>query len=137
MVGRRTDMSGNGKADKTILVSLIWQLIILLSVLILWSSNTFATWCKQSTHYKRPWCWERLKAGGEGDNRGWDGWMASPTQWTWVWASCRRWWRTGKLGMLQSMGSQRVGHDWVTEQHQNHVPYFTEKIYEILMWQKL
>jgi len=66
-------------------------------------------------HWKRPWCWERLKAGGEGDNRGWDGWRASPTGWTWVWASSgSRWW-TGKPGMLQSMGSQSVGHDWVTE----------------------
>ena len=52
-----------------------------------WSSSTVATWCKEPTDWKRPWCWERLKAGGEGDNRGWDGWMASPTQWTWVWAS--------------------------------------------------
>ena len=74
-----------------------------------------ATWCKELTHWKRPWCWERLKAGGEGENREWDGWMASPTQWTWVWASSGSWWRTGKPGMLQSMGSQRVGHDWVTE----------------------
>ena len=63
-------------------------------------------------------CWERLKAGQEGDDRGWDGWMASLTQWTWVWSSSRRWWRTGKPGVLQSMGSQRVGHDWVTEQWQ-------------------
>ena len=61
------------------------------------------------------WCWERLKVGGEGDNRGWDGWMASVTRWTCVWASSRSWWWTGKLGMLQSMGSQRVGHDWATE----------------------
>ena len=75
-----------------------------------WSSNTLATWCEEPTHWKRLWCWERLKAGGEGDNRGWDGWMASPTQWTWVWANTRRWWRTGKPGMLQSMGSKRVGH---------------------------
>ena len=60
-------------------------------------------------------CWERLKAGGEGDDRGWDGWMASLTQWTWIWASSRSWWWTGKPGMLQSMGSQRVGHDWGTE----------------------
>ena len=63
---------------------------------------------------KRPWCWERLKAGGEGDNRGWDGWMASPTLCTWVWASSRSWWWTGKPGMLQSIRSQRVRHDWVT-----------------------
>ena len=52
-----------------------------------WNSNTLATWCKELTHWKRLWCWERLKAEGEGDNRGWDGWMASPTQWAWVWAS--------------------------------------------------
>ena len=65
---------------------------------------------------KRLWCWERLKAGGEEVVRGWDGWMASPTQWTWVWANSRRWWRIGKPGMLQSMGSQRVGHNWATEQ---------------------
>ena len=63
------------------------------------------------THWKRSWCWERLKAGGEGNNRGWDGWMASPTQWTWVWVSSGSWWWTGKPGVLQSMGSQRVGHD--------------------------
>ena len=63
---------------------------------------------------KRPWCWERLKAGGEGDDRGGDGWMASSTQWTWVWAGSGSWWWTGKPGVLQSMGLQRVGHDWVT-----------------------
>ena len=56
------------------------------------------------THWKRPWCWERLKVGGEGDNRGWDDWMASPTLWTWVWVSSRCWWWTGNLGVLQSMG---------------------------------
>ena len=49
-----------------------------------WNSNTLATWCEELTHLKRPWCWERMRAGGEGDNRGWDGWMASPTQWTWI-----------------------------------------------------
>ena len=75
-----------------------------------------ATWCKVWTHWKRPWCWERLKAGGEGDNRGWDGWMASLTQWTWIWANSGRWWRTGKPGVLQSMGSQRVRHNLVAEQ---------------------
>ena len=58
---------------------------------------------------ERPWCWERLRAGREGDDRGWDGWMAPLTQWTWVWANFRRWWRMGKPGVLQSMGSQRVG----------------------------
>ena len=63
----------------------------------------------------RAWCWERLKAGEEGKDRGWDGRMASPTQWTWVWASSRSWWRTGRPAMLQFMGLQRVGHDWATE----------------------
>ena len=80
-----------------------------------WSSNTLATWCKELTHWKRPWCWERLKARAEGDDRGWDGWMSSPTQYTWVWANSGSWWWTGRPGMLQSMGSQRVRHDWVTE----------------------
>ena len=60
------------------------------------------------------WCWEKLKAG-EGDNRGWDGWMASLTQCTWVWASSRSWWWTGKPGRVHSMRSQRVGHDWATD----------------------
>ena len=52
-----------------------------------WNSNTLATWCEELTHLKRPWCWERLMVGGEGDDRGWDSWMASPTQWIWVWGS--------------------------------------------------
>ena len=72
----------------------------------------------EPTHWKRPWCWEGLKAGEEEDNRGGDGCMASPSQWTWVWVSSGRWWVTGRPGMLQFMGSQRVGHDWVTEQQQ-------------------
>ena len=62
-----------------------------------------------------PWCWERLKMGEEGDDRGWDGWMASLTRWTWVWASSETWWWTGRPGMQLTMGSQRVGHGWVTE----------------------
>ena len=64
---------------------------------------------------KRPWCWERLKAGGEGDDRGWAGWMASLTQWTWVWESSGSWWWTRKPGVLQYLGSQRVRHNWATE----------------------
>ena len=82
-------------------------------------TNTLADWCEELTHWKRPWCWERLRAGGEGDNRGWDGWMASPTQWTWVWVNSGSWWWTGRPGVLQFMGSQRVGHDWVTELNWN------------------
>ena len=80
--------------------------------------NTLAIWCKEPTRWKRPWCWERLRAGAEGDDRGWAGGMASLTQWTWVWASSGRSWRTGKPGVLQSMGLQRVRHQWVTEQQQ-------------------
>ena len=61
----------------------------------------FGTWCEELNHWERPWCWERLKAGGEGDDRGWDSWIASPTRWTWVWASSGSWWWTGKPGVLQ------------------------------------
>ena len=64
---------------------------------------------------ERPWCWEGLGAGGEGDNRGWGGWMASATQWTWVWVNSGSWWWTGRPGMLWFLGSQRVGHNWATE----------------------
>ena len=79
-----------------------------------WNSNTLATWCEELTHLKRPWCWERLNVG-EGDDRGWDGWMASPTEWAWVWVNSGRWWWTGRPPMLQSMGLQRVRQEWVTE----------------------
>ena len=80
-----------------------------------WNSNTLATWCEELTQWKRLWCWERLRAGGEGDDRGWDGWMTSLTQWTWVWVNSGSWWWTGRPGMLQSMGSQRIGHKWASE----------------------
>ena len=70
---------------------------------------------KELTLWERPWCWERLKAGGERDNRGWDGWMVSPTQWTWIWVNSGSWWWTGRPGVLRFMGLQRVGHDWATE----------------------
>ena len=73
---------------------------------------TELNWCEELTHWKRPWCWERLKAGGEGHDRGWDRWMASATRWTWVWVRSRSWWRTEQHGVLQSMGSQRIGHNW-------------------------
>ena len=80
-------------------------------------------WCfghlmQRANSLEKPQYQETLKAGREGDNRGSDGWMGSPTQWTWVWASSRRWWKTGKPGVLQSMGSQRVRHNWVTEHQQ-------------------
>ena len=78
-----------------------------------WSSSNLATWCEEPTHWKRPWCWERLRAG-EGDSREWDGWMASPTQWTWVWVTPG----VGDGQVLQTMGSQRVGHNLATGKRQ-------------------
>ena len=88
-----------------------------------WNSDTFATWCEELTHLKRPWSWERLRTGEEGADRGWDGWMASPTQWTWVWVDSQSWWLTGRPGMLQSMGSQKVGHDWATGLNWTELPW--------------
>ena len=82
-----------------------------------WSSNNLATWCEELTDWKRPWCWERLKTGGEGDYRGWDSWIASLTRWTWVWASSRRWWRIGKPWCVAVYGvtkSQTRLSDWTT-----------------------
>ena len=73
-----------------------------------WNSNTLATWCKEMTHLKRPWCWERLRAGGEGEDRGWDGWMTSPNRWTWVWVDSGNWWWTESPGVLQFMRSQEL-----------------------------
>ena len=80
-----------------------------------WSSSTLATLWEELTHWRRLSCWERLGARGEGDDRGWDGWLASRTRWTWVWVNSGRWWWTGRPGVLRFMGSQRVGHDWATE----------------------
>ena len=75
----------------------------------------FDTSCEELTPWKRPWCWEVLGAGGEGDDRGWDGWIASPTQCTWVWVNSGSWCWTGRAGVLQLMGSERVGHNsyWI------------------------
>ena len=99
-----------------------------------WNSNTLATWCKELTHLKRPWCWERLKVRGEGDDRGWDGgWMASPTPWTWVWVNSGNWCWTGRHGVLQSIRLQRVGHDWVTEL--NWINLYSYKWYNLyIIW---
>ena len=80
-----------------------------------WSSNTLATWCKEVTDLKIPWFWERLKAEEEGDDRGWNGWMATPSQWTLAWVNSSSWWWTGRPGMLQSMGSQSIRHDGASE----------------------
>ena len=80
-----------------------------------WNSSTLATSCEELTHWKRLWCWEGLGARGDGDDRGWDGWMASLTRWTWVWVNSGSWWWTGRPGVLRFMGSQRVRYDWATE----------------------
>ena len=83
-----------------------------------WSSNTLATWCEDPTHWKRPWCWKRLRARGEGGNRGWDGgWYHQLNGHEQTLADK---WRTGNPGMLQTIGSQRVGHDWANEQEPQH-----------------
>ena len=83
-----------------------------------WNSKTLATSCEELTHWKRPWCWEGLGSGGEGDDRGWDGWVASLTWWTWVWVNSGSWWWTWvwvNSGVLRFMGLLRVRHDWATE----------------------
>ena len=80
-----------------------------------WNSSTLATSCEELSHWKRLWCWEGLGAGREGGDRGWDGWMASLTRWTWVWVNSGSWWWTGRPGVLHFIGSQRIGHDWATE----------------------
>ena len=104
-----------------------------------WVCSTLTTWCEELTHWNRPWCWERVRAG-EGDGRGWDGWMASPARWTWVWASPWSWWWTGKPGVLQSMGSQWVGHDWVTElnwsksDRERQIPYDITYMWSHFLW---
>ena len=97
--------------------------------------NTLATLFEELTHLKRPWCWERLRAGGEGDNRGWDGWVASLTQWTWVWVDSGSWWWTGRPGELRFMGSQRVRHNWATELNWKKEP--RKRKSSILHWQRL
>ena len=87
---------------------------------------------EELTHWKRLWCWEGLGAGGEGDNRGWDGWMASPTRCTWVWVNSGSWWWAGRPGVLWFMGSQRVRHNWATELNWTHIYYtyiYTHLIY--------
>ena len=79
------------------------------------NSNALATLCKEFTNWKRRWCWEGLGAGAEVDDRGWDGWMASPARWTWLWINSGSWWWTGTPDILRFVGSQSVGHDWATE----------------------
>ena len=100
--------------------------------LILWPPD------EKSWLLKRPWCWERLMAGREGDNRAWDGWMASPTQWTWVWVNSKSWWWRGRPGVLQSMGLQTVRHDWATELNWTELKlpsHYTRLLKEAMQWE--
>ena len=83
-----------------------------------WSSKTLTTWWEEPTYWKRPWCWKRLKGKGEEASRGWDGYIASLTKWTWIWTNSWKQWRTREPDMLQSMVSQRGRHDLVPEQQQ-------------------
>ena len=94
-----------------------------------WRSSILVIWYEQTTHWKSPWCWEGLRAKGEEGIRGWDGWTASPMQWTWTWANSRRWWGTGRPGVLQSIGLQRVGHNWAAEQQLFNSFYFLINFY--------
>ena len=89
-----------------------------------WNSNALATWFEEFTHFKRPWCWERLRTGREGDNRGW---MSSLTQWTWVCINSGSWWWTRRPGVRWFMGLQRVRHDWATELN-HYQTSFTTKV---------
>ena len=91
------------------------------------NSSTLASLHEELTHWKRLWCWEGLRAGGAGDDSGWDGWMASPTRWTWVWVNSGSWWWTGRPGVLWFMGSQRVGHDWATELNWTELTFLTNR----------
>ena len=102
-----------------------------------WNSSTLATWCEELTHWKRPWCWERLKAGGEGMTEN------DMVGWTWVWASSGSSWWTGRPGMLQSMGSQRAGHTLANEQQRDslwswrHEPIWEERMEHFQHWYSL
>ena len=100
-----------------------------------WNSSTLATSCRKLTHWKRLWYWEGLGAGGEGDDRGWDGWMASRTQWTQVWVNSGSWWQTGRPGVLRFMGSQRVGRDWATELNWREKQSHLNGLYERYIYQ--
>ena len=98
-------------------------------------SSTLATSCEELTHWKRLWCLEGLGAG-EGDDRGWDGWMASRTRWTWIWVNSGSWWWTGRPGMMRFMGSQRVGHDWATELNWTEIIWEAKYYSMVAQWLK-
>ena len=102
-----------------------------------WNSCILVIWCEQLTHWKSPWCWERLRAEEEKDVRGWDGWMASLMQWTWTWANFGRWWGTREAWHSAVQDSHRVGHEWGAEQQPTPCPVLfledscTDKVHAI------
>ena len=95
-----------GRSNQSILKEINSEYSVEGQMLKLKFFSILATWCKELTHCKRPWCWESWRAGEEEGDQRWDGWLASPTQWTWVWTNSWRQWRTGKPGVLQTMGLQ-------------------------------
>ena len=98
-----------------------------------WNSSTLATSCEELTHWKRLWCLEGLGAVGERDDRVWDGWIASRTQWTWVWVNSVSWWWTGRPGVLQFKGLQRVRQDWATELYWTELKVQNNQIQRIIL----
>ena len=121
-----SDLLGNScqRHFKDVMIPLKWKCRLRLYSHLVWDdcnlhySHLLILWpphAKELTRWKRPWCWEGLGAGGEGDDRGRGGWMASPTQWTWIWVDSGSWWWTGRPGVLWFMGLQGVGHNWATE----------------------
>ena len=128
LIGKNPDAGKDWRQDRATELNWCWT----------WISKTMATWWEELTHWKRHWCWERLKAGGEEGDRGQDGWMASAIQWTWVWANSGRQWRTGKPGVVQSMGSGRAGHRLVTEQQNIFYLLFSFPYHSplVLLWWK-
>ena len=109
----------------------IWNRSVYISITQI-HLNVLATWGKELTHLKRPWCCKRLKAGGEGDDRGWDGWMGSPTRWTWVWVNFGSWWWTGRPGVLRSMGSQ--GRTRLSDWTEPNWKWLTLSFFPIFSW---
>ena len=109
-LGLQEDLTSHSEGDPGKSLGLLWK-----GWCESWNSSTLVTSWEELTDWKRLWCWEGLGAGGEGDDRGWGGWMASLTQWRWVWVNSGSWWWTERPGMLWFMVLQRVRHDWVTE----------------------
>ena len=95
-------------------------------LMLKWKLQCLTTWSEEWTHWKRPWCWERLKAGGEGDDRGWDGWMASPTWWTWVWVGCGSWWWIGRPWGAALHGVMK-GWAWLSDWTELNLPIYCKK----------